>query len=484
MFLRMIYDDSLAQAAYLIGCQATGEAIIFDPERDVDRYIELAQAHDLTIVASAETHIHADFLSGSRELAEKSGVTVYVSDEGDADWKYGWLHDRADGGTYEHQLLKHGDTFKVGNIAFRAVHTPGHTPEHLSYEVIDLGGGASDPMGVITGDFVFVGDLGRPDLLETAAGFAGTKEAGARTLGESARTFLKLPDHWQVWPAHGSGSACGKALGAVPQSTIGYEKRYNPALLAAPDEEAFVEFILAGQPDPPYYFARMKQDNRDGVPLLGGLPRPEHYTAEQLTAVDTKTVAVIDTRIWDLFRRGHLAGSLKPLGGIGFLACMGSFITPDEDIVLIVERDRLEETIRQLVRIGLDRIVGWTSPSTLAVALESIGGGETIDEVPPGDVPAMRDAGAALLDVRLASECVEGMVDGAVNIPYTRLLARMEELPEGEPVIINCKGGGRSAAACTMLARAGRSVANLEGGYHAWIAAVDEQSSSSPQTAS
>jgi hydroxyacylglutathione hydrolase len=480
----MIYDDSLAQAAYLIGCQATGEAVIFDPERDVDRYIDLAAAHGLAIIASAETHIHADFLSGSRELAEKIGAAVYVSDEGDADWKYGWLHDRTGGGAYEHRLLKDGDTFKVGTIAFRAIHTPGHTPEHLSYEVTDLGGGASDPMGVITGDFVFVGDLGRPDLLETAAGFAGTKEASARTLGVSARAFLKLPDHWQVWPAHGSGSACGKALGAVPHSTIGYEKRYNPALIAAPDEAGFVEFILTGQPDPPYYFARMKQDNRDGVPLLGELPEPAHYTAEQLTALDTKKVAVIDTRVWDTFRRGHLAGSLKPLGGVGFLSSMGSFITPEEDIVLIVERDQLKETIRQLVRIGLDRIVGWTSPSTLAVALESIGGGATIDEVPPGDVPAMRDAGAAVLDVRTSSECVEGMVDGAINIPYTRLLARMDEVPEGEPVIINCKGGGRSAAACTMLARAGRSVANLEGGYHAWIAAVDEQSSSTPQAAS
>lgn len=484
MFLRMIYDDSLAQAAYLIGCQATGEAIVFDPERDVDRYIDLAEAHGLTIIATAETHIHADFLSGSRELAEKINAKVYVSDEGDADWKYGWLHDRVGGGSYDHQLLKDGDTFKVGNIALRAVHTPGHTPEHLCYEVTDLGGGASDPMGIITGDFVFVGDLGRPDLLETAAGFAGTKEASAQTLGKSARAFLQFPDHWQVWPAHGSGSACGKALGAVPQTTVGYEKRYNPALLEARNEDAFVEFILSGQPDPPYYFARMKQDNRDGVGLLGDLPQPAHYSAEQLIGVDTKRVAVIDTRVWDIFRRGHLAGSLKPLGGVGFLSSMGSFITPEEDIVLIVERDCLEETIRQLIRIGLDRIVGWTSPSTLAVALESIGGGATIDEVPPGDVPAMRDAGAALLDVRTSGECGDGMIDGAVNIPYTRLIPRMDELPEGEPIIINCKGGGRSAAACTMLARAGRSVANLEGGYHAWIAAVDEQSSSTPQAAS
>ncbi len=484
MLLRLIYDDALAQAAYLVGCQATGEAIVFDPERDVDRYIEIAADHGLRIVAAAETHIHADFLSGARELAERVGAMLYLSDEGDADWKYGWLNDRHGGGTYEHQLLKGGDTFTVGNLQFRAVHTPGHTPEHMSYEVTDLGGGADEPMGVITGDFVFVGDLGRPDLLETAAGFANTKEAGARTLGASARDFLNLPDHLQIWPAHGSGSACGKALGAVPQSTVGYERRFNPALQLAGDEEAFVDFILTGQPDPPFYFARMKQLNRDGVPVLGELPHPEHLSAEQLAAVDTRAVAVVDTRHWQAFRAGHLAGSLKPLGGVGFLSSLGSFIGPDEDIVLIVERDQLEETVRQLVRIGLDRVVGWTSPSTLAVALESVGGGATMDEVAPGDVPAMVDAGAALLDVRTTSECSEGMIEGAVNIPYTRLLARFEELPEGEPVIINCRGGGRSAAACSMLARSGRTVANLEGGYMAWTAALERDGSWAGQQSS
>ena len=482
MFLRMIYDESLAQAAYLIGCQATGEAIIFDPERDVDRYIALAAEHGLTIVAAAETHIHADFLSGTRELAESIHATVYVSDEGDADWKYGWLHDCQGGGSYQHQLLKDGDTFQIGNIQLRAVHTPGHTSEHLSFEVTDLGGGVSDPMGIVTGDFVFVGDLGRPDLLETAAGITGAKEAGARTLCESARAFLTLPDHWQVWPAHGSGSACGKALGAVPQSTVGYEKRYNPALLMAPNEQSFVDFILSGQPDPPYYFARMKKDNREGVPLLGGVPVPEQFTAEQITSIDTKSVAVIDTRPWGNFRRGHLPGSLKPLGGVGFLSSVGSFVTAEEDIVLIVERNRLDDVIRQLIRIGLDRVVGWASPATLAVAIETIDGGAVIDEVAPGDVPAMRDSGAAMLDVRTTSECADGMIEGAVNIPYTRLIPRLGEVPEGEPIIVNCKAGGRSAAACTMLARAGRTVVNLEGGYQAWLAAIEAQPALATQT--
>ena len=224
MFFRQIYDEGLAQAAYLIGCQKTGDAIVIDPARDIDRYVDLAARNDLKIVAVTETHIHADFLSGSRELAEQTGARLYVSDEGSADWKYGWLE------AYDHVLIKNDDRFRVGNIEFRVVHTPGHTPEHVAFLVTDVGGGADSPMGALTGDFVFVGDVGRPDLLETAAGIQGVKEDSARDLFRSANGFLGLEDYMQVRPAHGAGSACGKALGAVPQSTVGYERQFNPAL--------------------------------------------------------------------------------------------------------------------------------------------------------------------------------------------------------------------------------------------------------------
>lgn len=181
MFFRMVYDDKLAEAAYVIGCQRTGEAIVIDPERDVDRYEKVAAEKGLRITAVAETHIHADILSGARELAEK-GARVYLSDEGDADWKYEWLDKRAAGGSYDHRLLKDGDTFMVGKIELRAVHTPGHTPEHICFMVTDCGGGADKPIGVATGDFVFVGDVGRPDLLESAAGLAGKADSSARRL--------------------------------------------------------------------------------------------------------------------------------------------------------------------------------------------------------------------------------------------------------------------------------------------------------------
>lgn len=218
MLVRQIADSKLAQFAYLIGCPRTGEAIVIDPERDVDRYFELAARHKLRIVAAADTHIHADYLSGLREMAAR-GVFVYASKEGGLEWQYEWLlHSE-----YPHRLLGHRDQFSVGYIEFVAVHTPGHTPEHLSYLVRDAGGGAKDDIALASGDFVFVGDVGRPDLLERAAGMVGVMEPSARAQFASIqREFRGLPDFLQVWPAHGAGSACGKSLGDVPTSTVGY----------------------------------------------------------------------------------------------------------------------------------------------------------------------------------------------------------------------------------------------------------------------
>ena len=211
MIFRQIHEEGLAQMSYLLGCAATGEALVVDPRRDVDVYLELAQSLGLRITAIAETHIHADYLSGARELARATGATLYLSDEGDENWKYKGLEG------FPHVLLKDGDEFKVGNIRVRAVHTPGHTPEHLSFLVAD-GAVTDEPLLFLTGDFVFVGDVGRPDLLEEAAGIKGTAEPGARRMFRSLKEkFLTLPDHVQVWPGHGAGSACGKALGALPR---------------------------------------------------------------------------------------------------------------------------------------------------------------------------------------------------------------------------------------------------------------------------
>jgi hydroxyacylglutathione hydrolase len=358
---------------------------------------------------------------------------------------------------------------KVGNIEIKALHTPGHTPEHLSFQVTDRGGGATEPMGIITGDFVFVGDVGRPDLLETAAGVAGAAEDSARTLLKSVRGFRVLPEYLQVWPAHGAGSACGKALGAVPQSTVGYEKRTNPALRAADDERGFLGYVLEGQPEPPLYFARMKRLNRDGPPVLGSLPEPRPLSLEDVRSLDGRRTAVLDTRPWAAFRAGHVERALWCPLNSNFTAVAGSFVREDEPIVLVVEPERLNAAVRGLVRIGLDRISGFVTPG----GLEQAGGaGVRLATSPEIDVRTLQrrtqDSGALVLDVRRAVEHAEGRIAGTKNIAHTRLLARLGEVPRDRPILVHCQGGTRSAFATALLQRAGYDATNVAGGFGAW----------------
>ena len=454
MFFRQIFDSSLAQYAYLIGCQRTREAVVIDPERDVDRYLEAAAAEGLRLAAASETHIHADFLSGARELAER-GLTVYLSDEGGDGWEYGW----AKSGGYDVRLLRDGDSFSVGNVELKAVHTPGHTPEHLSFKVIDHGRGAREPVGIASGDFVFVGDLGRPDLLESAAGVAGAREPSARRLYDSLPRFLDLPDYLQVWPGHGAGSACGKALGAVPVSTVGYEKRHNAALVAAErGEEAFVGAILDGQPEPPLYFGRMKRLNRDGPPVLGRLPRPERISAAELGRLSgRRDVAVLDTRLdRAAFMSGHLPGSIYAPLNKSFPTIAGSYVEPETPIYLLIDADRVAAAVRRLVRIGLDEVVGHAPPSALSEAGIELAATEIVD-LETGQRPRSGRS-AAPLDVRRLAEFESGHVPGAVNVAHTRLLARRAELPRDRPLMVYCQTGARAASAASLLERLGHEV--------------------------
>ncbi len=469
MFMRMVYDDKLAQAAYLIGCQKTGEAVVIDPERDVDRYIALAQENGLRIVATAETHIHADFISGSRELAEEVGAHVYVSDEGDADWKYQWLDQKMGGGTYEHTLLRDGDSFHIGNIEIKAMHTPGHTPEHIVFLITDHGSDATEPMAMASGDFVFVGDLGRPDLLESAAGMVGNMEPSARRLYETTKKLNDIADFVQVWPAHGAGSACGKALGAVPMSTIGYERRFNPALLAATSEQNFVDFILDGQPEPPMYFANMKRDNKVGPKVLGGLPKPVKMSAADLRNLDTHQVALIDTRPWEAFKLGHVPGSLSLPLETSFNTDAGSMVLDTEDMYLVIGPEHLEEAVRDLIRVGLDRIVGWVDASELEGYCDGSHELASVAEVNAEEAAGMIDAGEVqVLDVRRKTEFACGHLPGAINVAHTRLMARLDEIDKNNRLLVNCLSGARSAVSVAYLQRLGYQVVNLAGGHLAW----------------
>jgi len=475
MYFRMLYDDQLAQAAYLIGCQRTGEALVIDPERDVERYITAAKREGLRITAITETHIHADYLSGSRELAERIGAKLYLSDAGDENWKYRWLDQKKGGGSYHHQLLRDGDSFKVGNIKIDALHTPGHTPEHLSFLVTDLGGGANEPLGIASGDFVFVGDVGRPDLLESAAGQEGAKEPAARMLYHSLQRFKTLPEYLQVWPGHGAGSACGKALGAVPQSTVGYEKRFNAAIAVSSNEQQFVQAVLEGQSEPPLYFARMKQENKNGPALLEKFPEPKPLAANALRELIADNATVVDTRSWKAYRQSHLPGALwAPLTSYYAMAA-GSYIQPGTPIYLIVDESQLHNAVAGLIRIGLDNVAGYITPEAFAEYEKQGGKTASTESIPIANVhDEIKKGNARVLDVRGAAEFDAGHLAGAMNIAYTRLPLHLHELPKEQTLLIHCRTDNRSAIAAALLQRHGYRVMHLGGGYVAWQAANGE----------
>jgi hydroxyacylglutathione hydrolase len=459
MFLRQIIDPSLAQNAYLIGCQRTGEAIVVDPERDLDRYFQVAAANGLRLTAVAETHIHADYLSGARELVEHHGLTAYLSEEGGPDWQFEWAK-----GNPHARFLKHGDVFRVGNIELKALLTPGHTPEHLSYLVTDIGGGADEPIAFLTGDFIFVGDVGRPDLLESAAGQTGVMEPSARTLYASLRETAELPGHLQILPAHGAGSACGKALGAVPSSVLGYERKFNSAFREAliADEDQFVKSILAGQPEPPLYFARMKRDNKLGPALLtdGALPKPERIPAEMLASwIGREGLSVLDLREdRGAFAARHLAGSLfAPMSGGKLPVAAGSYVDESARILFVVDHEsQVDEAVRQLVRIGLDRVEAWI-PADEALADDRFA--RSYPRISSSELPV----DVALLDVRGADEYAASHVKGAKNIAYTRLAARLGEVPDRAPLYVHCGSGLRAGIASAYLASLGHQVVHVDG---------------------
>ena len=472
MLFRMLYDRKLAQACYFIGCQKTGDAIVIDPQRDVKRYLDLARSENMRISAIAETHIHADFLSGARELAERTGAKLYLSNEGGPDWSYKWLDKKQGGGSYLHQLLKDDGTFKVGNIQFQAVFTPGHTPEHLSYLVTDLGGGASEPMGIASGDFVFVGDVGRPDLLETAAGQTGTKEESAQTLFKSIKKFQNLPDYLQMWPGHGAGSACGKALGAVPQSTVGYEKKFNAAIGLASEESKFVKAILEGQPEPPLYFSRMKVENRDGPALLGKLPEPKQLNADELKNIIKEEIALLDARLWPDFAEGHVPGALFTPLNAAFPTIAGSYVEPGKPIYLIIEENQVEEAVIDLIHVGLDAISGYATPETLRLYASENGELQKSKHKNVTEIKTqLNDPSVQILDVRRADEYEAGHLPNTINIAHTRLLAELDKIPKDKPLFVHCLSGGRSSYATGLLQSHGFDATQLDGGYQAWIQA-------------
>lgn len=460
MLLKYFYDRALAHASYLVGCQKTSEAILIDPGRDVTPYLEFAQGEHLRIVGSAETHIHADFVSGSRELAERTGAKLYLSDEGPADWKYSFAS------RYDSALLKDGDEFYIGRVKFKALHTPGHTPESISLLLTDEGGGADAPMGVFTGDFVFVGSIGRPDLLETAAGVVGSAETGARRLYHSMRRFRDLPDHLQLWPAHGAGSACGKGLGSVPSSTVGYEKLFNPALQFE-DEQEFVDYILTDQPETPFYFAVMKRVNKVGPEVLESLAPVTSARPAELAAIAARHL-VIDTGTASDFAAAHVPGTIN-VPASNLVQWAGFFVDYAKPVYLIADGAQLPDVLRSLRSIGIDNVGGFfEAAETKRAGLRT----QSYESRTPAQLRRnIEDSSVSLIDVRAAIEFDEGHIAGAQHVFLGTLLRKIETLERDKPVVTQCLAGGRSAIAASILQRAGFEVINMSGGYQAWVAA-------------
>ncbi|GGL20027.1 MBL fold metallo-hydrolase [Deinococcus radiotolerans] len=453
MFFERFYDTDLAQASYMIGCQKTGACLVIDPTRNTQPYLDRAAREKLRVTHVTETHIHADYLSGSRELAAQTGAQLLLSDEGGADWTYGFAA----------QKLHHGDRFMIGNIRVEVRHTPGHTPESLSFLVTDTPRGDT-PVLYFTGDFVFVGDIGRPDLLDEAAGGVDTRFAGAQQMFASLRDqFLTLPDGVQVWPGHGAGSACGKALGAVPTTTVGYERAraWWAPYVAAGDEQGFTAELLSGQPDAPLYYGRMKLQNKAGPALLGDVQALAHLSPNAVNAHVRAGGVLIDTRSKEAHQADAPQGSVNIPDGNTFETWSGWLLQPEDAAYVLLARDAAHaETLRRrLWMVGLDQVTGFVTST------------DGLDTAPAQPFPAAeldQHDGALILDVRNKTEHQAGAIPSAQQLHAGRLAWHLDELPRDQEIVVHCQGGARSAAAASLLRAQGFHVSELAGGYDAY----------------
>ncbi|MFC0672871.1 MBL fold metallo-hydrolase [Brachybacterium hainanense] len=458
MLLERIYDTDLAQAGYLIGAQASGRALVVDARRDVRAVLDLAARHGLAITDVAETHIHADYLSGTRELAAATGARIHVSGEGGEEGQYG----------FDAARLHDGDEIDLGDVRVRALHTPGHTPEHLSFLVTDLSV-ADEPGYLLSGDFVFAGELGRPDLLDEIGGGTGTREESARAMFASLRDrFVPLPDWVQVLPGHGAGSACGKAPGAVPQTTVGYERRFAwwAPLLAADDEDAFVDRLLHGQPEPHAYFSRMKRQNRLGPAVRGHVAPPAPLAPAEAAALLARGEAVLlDTRGVEAVHERAIPGALHVPAAASRSTFAAWVYDPDhEDLpILLLAQDGAQaaEFADNLLRVGIDEVAGYIT---------------AVDGLPAAVPPMVDPAELAtaehvlLLDVRSRGEHEAGRIPGAVQLHGGRVLWELDRLPREGRILVHCQSGLRAAVVASALRRAGFDVAELAGSYAGWLA--------------
>ncbi|MGW7963363.1 persulfide dioxygenase-sulfurtransferase CstB [Staphylococcus xylosus] len=436
MFFKQFYDNHLSQASYLVGCQRTGEAIVIDPVRDLTKYMEVADSEGFKITQAAETHIHADFASGIRDVQERLNANIYVSGEGDDQLSYKNMPEHTN-------FVKNQDIIQVGNIKLEVLHTPGHTPESISFLLTDEGGGSSVPMGLFSGDFIFVGDIGRPDLLEKSVQMEGTTEIGAKQMYQSIEGVKNLPDYIQIWPGHGAGSPCGKALGAIPMSTLGYEKINNWAFNVT-DESKFVETLTSNQPAPPHHFAQMKKINQFGMNM--------YQPYDVFSSLDNARIA-FDLRSKEAFHGGHTEGTINIPYNQNFINQIGWYLDYENSIDLIGDKSTVEQAAHTLQLIGFDNVAGYRLPKS-EILTQSI---HSVD---------MTGKEEYILDIRNEEEWNNGHLDQAVNIPHGKLLNENIPFNKEDKIYVHCQSGVRSSIAVGILENKGfENVVNIREGY-------------------
>lgn len=450
MIFQQFYLGCLSHASYLVGDEATGQAWVIDPQRDVQQYLDAAAAHGLTITDVALTHLHADFVAGHLELRDRVGARIHLGDRAQVGYA---VTPAADGAEY-----------RLGRVRIVAWHTPGHTPEGVTWLVYDDAVDATTPYAALTGDTLFIGDVGRPDLL-ASAGMKAEDLAGM--LYASTRRLLDLPDGVKVYPAHGAGSLCGKNLSKDTVSTIGRERRENYAL--QPMERAeFIDVVTAEQPPAPAYFAHDVAMNQ-----------ADHATtAEPLRALGLEAVLaavkagaqVLDAREASSFAAAHLRGAINVGIDGQFAMWVGAVLVPDRDIVIIAEPGREDEVALRLRRVGFDRVCGF-----LAGGMNALRGyDDLIAGIERHEAATLREALAGtepplLIDVRNPGEFAAGAIPGARSIPLPALVQAAADLPRDREVVVHCAGGYRSMIAASVLAARGLRVADLIGGYRAFV---------------
>ena len=459
MLFEQHYLDCLSQASYVIADEGTKKAVVVDPRRDVSPYLDTAAEHGLTIEMVIETHFHADFLSGHLELAAATGAEIAYGDVAVTE--------------FESRGLADGERISLGDVTLEIRHTPGHTPESISIVVFEH---ADDeiPYAVLTGDTMFIGDVGRPDLLSSVG---MTADDLAEQLYDSLhQQLLTLPDETRVFPGHGAGSACGKNLSSDTSSTIGAQRVDNYALQPMSKGD-FVLAVTEGQSVAPAYFAYDAMLNRENRDLLDEHAEPGELTVDEITRWQRRGAVVVDTRDPQDFANGHLIGSVN-IGMAGrYAEFAGGVVQPGAPIVIVADEGQQREAKNRLARIGFDNVVGCLRNAEQAFMAHP-------DEIARGsrlDVAGLREAMAnipdlQLVDVRGPGEAEGGMIDGAILAPLPQLNSKLASLDASKPTIVYCAGGYRSSIGASRLVAAGfTDVSDLLGGYGAWTAAHDAQ---------